>query len=124
MTDSAVRLILLGIAGVILPGAYIVTCFWLRKQKSWWLAYLAYFVLFGTVGGWTFAVAMSPSGLTAVSIVFLMTAALVACLACSVSLAFRQKKGPAERMAMFSGFVYAGLLILMPLIWLLVGAFR
>jgi mannose/fructose/N-acetylgalactosamine-specific phosphotransferase system component IID len=120
MTETAVRLILLGIAGVVLPAAYLATCFWLSRQQAWWFAYLAYFFLFGTVGGWTFAFAMSPSGLTATSIVFLVTAALVACLASSVILALKRKKGRAERIAMLGGFLYPGLLVLMVLIGFLV----
>ncbi len=120
MTETAIRLILLGVAGIALPAAYLALCFWLWRQKAWWFAYFAYFFLFGTGGGWTFAFAMSPSGLTATSIVFLMTVALVACLASSVVLALKRPKGRAERVAMFSGFLYPGFLAVMVLIGFLI----
>lgn len=113
MTEVFIRLILLGIAGVLLPAAYLAVCFWLGRQKAWWFTYLAYFVQFGTVGGWAFAFAMSPSGLAAASIVFLMTVALVACLASSLILALWRQKGRAERIAMFGGLLYPGFLAVM-----------
>ncbi len=122
MTETSIRLILLGIAGILLPAAYLALCFWLSRQKAWWFAYLAYFFLFGTVGGWTFAFAMSPSGLTATSIVFLVTVALVACLASSLILAFRRQKGRAERIAMFGGFLYPAFLAVMLFIGFLVSS--
>jgi hypothetical protein len=102
MTEAVLRPSLLGIAGAILPAGYIATCFWLYRQKTWWFAYLAYFILFGALGGWVFAFAMSPSGLTATSVVFLVTVALVACVTSSVVLAFRRRKSRAEWMALIS----------------------
>ena len=106
MSDDVTRLILLAVAGVTLPAGYIATCVWLRKQHAWWFLYLAYFALFGTLGGWTFAFAMSPSGITAASIVFLMTAALVACATSAVIVTFRKKKSRAEWIALAGGYLY------------------
>jgi hypothetical protein len=85
-----VTLAFLSLAGGFVPLTYIGTCIWLFRQRVHWLAYLAYFVLFGIVGGACLALALSPSGLAAVCMVFLMTAGPVGCLACSVSLHMRR----------------------------------
>ena len=108
-----VALTSLCIAAIVLPGAYLVLCYRLNTQKAWWFTYLAYYCLFGTLGGWLFAFSMSPSGLAATSIVFLLTAALGACIACSVILATRPQKSRAEKIAMIGGFAYPGALVLM-----------
>jgi hypothetical protein len=106
MSDDATRMILLGVASVTLPVGYVATAGWLRKQQAWWFLYVAYFVLFGTLGGWTFAFAMSPSGIAAVSIVFLMTAALVACVSSAIVVTFRRKKSRADWIALTAGYFY------------------
>jgi hypothetical protein len=109
MSDDVIRLILLAIAGITLPAGYLAVCVSLRRQRMWWFTYLAYFVLFGTLGGWVFAFAMSPSGLTATSITFLITIALVACTGSSLVLTFRKKKSRAEVIALIGGYFYPGL---------------
>lgn len=106
MSDYIQRLVLLAIAGITLPAGYLAVCRWLKKQQEWPFLYFAYFCLFGAVGGWVFAFAMSPSGLTASSIVFLGTVVLVACVTCSVVLTFRKKKSRAAWIALAGGYFY------------------
>jgi uncharacterized membrane protein HdeD (DUF308 family) len=106
MSDDTIRLILLVVAGLTLPVGYLAVCFWLRRQQAWWFLYPAYFVLFGTLGGWAFAFAMSPSGITAASIVFLMTAALAACVISAIVVTFRKKKSQAEWIALAAAYLY------------------
>jgi len=100
----------LSLAGGFVPLAYIGTCIWLFRRRVHWLAYLAYFVLFGIVGGACLALALSPSGLAAVCMAFLMTAGPVGCLACSVSLHMRRSRSRPEAVAMVLGYCYGGLL--------------
>jgi hypothetical protein len=100
----------LSLAFGFVPLAYIGTCIWLFRRRVHWLAYVAYFVLFGIVGGACLALALSPSGLTAICIVFLMTAGPVGCLACSAGLQKRRSRSRPESVAMIIGYCYAGLL--------------
>lgn len=93
-----------------LPVGYAVLCVWLSRQRAWWFDYLAYFVLFGAVGGWCFAIAVGPGGMAAMSSIFLYTFAVVACVGSSVILTLRKKKSRAEWIALISGYAYPGLL--------------
>lgn len=113
MSDHPARLLFLATAGCTLPAGYIATCLWLRRQRAWWFLYPAYFALFGTLGGWTFAFSMSPSGMTATSIVFLVTAALAACVTSAVVVTFRKKKSRAEWIALVAGYLYPACLAIM-----------
>lgn len=94
----------------ILPAGYVALCIWLFRRRAWWFDYVAYFVLFGTAGGWCFAIEMSPGGIAAVSSLFLYTVAVVACVGSSVILTLRKKKSRAEWIAMISGYLYPGFL--------------
>ncbi len=97
------------LAGGFVPLAYIGICIWLFRRRVHWLAYVAYFVLFGIVGGGCLALALSPSGLAAVCLVFLMTAGPVGSLACSVGLQMRYSRSRPESVAMVAGYCYASL---------------
>ncbi len=98
------------LAGGVVPLAYIATCIWLFRRRVHWLAYVAYFVLFGIVGGACLALALSPSGLTALCMVFLMTAGPVGCLASSLGLQTLRSRSRPESVAMILGYCYGGLL--------------
>jgi hypothetical protein len=95
----------------MLPASYGLLCIWMFYRRVWWFAYLAYFFLFGSVGGWCFAYADSPSGITASSIVFLVSAAVLACLASALILQFRKKKSYFEKIAMTGGYAYPALVV-------------
>jgi len=113
MSDTTFRLIFLALAGAVVPSAYLALCVWMFLRRVWWFTYFAYFCLFGALGGWCFALAMSPSGLTATSIVFLVSIVLFSCLASALILQFRKQKNRFEKIAMIGGYVYP----------LLIGAF-
>ncbi|MBK1883379.1 hypothetical protein JIN85_13205 [Luteolibacter pohnpeiensis] len=106
MYNSVLTLILLAIAGVVLLGGYVAVCRWLVKGQAWGFLYVAYFVLFGTVGGWVFTFAMSPSGVAAMSAMFLSTVALAACLICAIVVSSREKKSRAEWIILAAGCSY------------------
>ena len=110
ITNDIVRIVSLGAAGITLPVGYVAVCLWLFRRKTWWFTYISYFVLFGTAGGWAFAIAMSPSGLTASSLIFLFTAALAACLVSSFVLTFRSEKSREDWIALIGGYSYPILL--------------
>src|ERR1043166_911911 len=101
---------LLSLAVGFVPLAYIATCFWLFRRRVHWLAYLAYFILFGIVGGGCVGLALSPSGLAALCVVFLMTAGPVGCLVCSFGLQMRRSRSWPESVAMIAGYCYGGVL--------------
>ena len=74
---------------------------------------LPFFFVFGTVGGWLLAFALSPSGLAAVCVIVLVTAAPLALLASSIYLAVRSERTVFHRVAMWSGFGYTVALSIM-----------
>jgi hypothetical protein len=71
MKPEMVTRVLFLVAVVLLPCAYLGLCVWMLTKKIPRPPLVSYFLLFGVLGGWTFAFAMSPSGLAALSIVFL-----------------------------------------------------
>ena len=94
------------LAGVAVPVAYLAFLIRMVLHGVWWFTYFAYFCLFGALGGWCFAVAMSPSGLAATSIVFLVSVVSLACLAAALTLQFRKQKSRFEIIAMLGGYSY------------------
>ena len=68
------------------------------------------FCLFGTVGGWLLAFALSPSGLAAMCIIFLITIAPIVLFVASVRLSAMKTKTIYHRISMWSGFSYPGVL--------------
>jgi hypothetical protein len=97
------------IALVVLPILYLSLCVWMAVERVWWFTYVSYFIVFGTFGGWIFAFAMSPSSLTAASIVFLITVAFLSCVVSSLILLRRKNRTRFDSVAMVCGFSYAGL---------------
>jgi hypothetical protein len=111
MNYDIVRSICIAIACPIMPIAYVSLCVYLSRQRAWWFTYFAYFFLCGTIGGWAIALATSPSGTCASSLVFLITIAPISCFISSVVLACRKNNSRAERIAMLGGYVYIGFLV-------------
>ena len=97
---------------LVVPASFIALCIWMAKRRVHWLCYPAYFFLFGIVGGACIALGFSPSGLAALCIVFLMTAAPIACFCSSVALHFRRQRGRFENVAMILGYGYSGLIFI------------
>jgi hypothetical protein len=109
---SAVIWVLLLVAFVACPAAYVACCGRMRGSAVPRPPVVPFFFLFGTLGGWILALALSPSGLTATCIVFLVTAAPLALLASSIYLLRRPDRSLYHRVAIWSGFGYAAVLLL------------
>lgn len=99
------RIFLLILSFIVLPGAYAALVLLMRAKRIEEPPVAQMFFLFGTIGGWFLAGALSPSGLAAMCLIFLTLSAPVV-LAESFSL--RAKKGRTiyHRIAMWTGFAY------------------
>lgn len=99
------------LATVGLPCAYGVLIYLMRLSRVEQPPVAQMFFLFGTAGGWLLAIALSPSGLAAMCLIFLILSAPVVFVE---SLALRARKGRTmyHRVAMWGGFAYAPLLVL------------
>jgi hypothetical protein len=105
-----------GMAHFVLPAAYFGLCFWMFRRRVWWFTYVAYFFVFGSFGGWLLTLefaALGPAPLFVLPALgmefFLLTAAVLACLASSLVLQFRKRKDPFEQCAMYGGYTFLGL---------------
>lgn len=107
-----IRLALLVVAALVLPIGYIRLCDSMRERDVPRPPRVAFFFLFGTVGGWVLAFMLSPSGLAAMCIVLMLSLAPLAMLACSTYLAVQPERTSFHRFAMWSGFAYCGILTL------------
>jgi len=101
----------LGLGLVVVPLLYIALCIWMTGRKVSGLCYAAYFVLFGTIGGWCLGVGLSPSGLAAMCVVFLATVAPLACLVSSIALQAQRTHTRFDEIAIIGGYSYIGLLV-------------
>ena len=108
--NTAIHIALLAVALVVMPIAYCVLVGYMRRIKLDNPPYIPMFFTFGTVGGWVLAFALSPSGLTAMCIVFLITAAPVALLITSIRLSCLKNLTTYHRIPMWGGFAYPALL--------------
>ena len=95
---------------LVCPAVFITLCMRMRASGIQRPPYIPFLFVFGTVGGWMLALALSPSGLTAVSLVFLVTLAPLALISSSIYLAIRSERSNYHRFALWSGFTYAALL--------------
>ncbi len=103
-----IALLLLAVLGC--PIAYIALVSRMRTQRIAKPPIAAMFFLFGTVGGWLLAFALSPSGLTAMCIIFLLTVAPIALFVASVNLTSVKDRTIYHRISMWSGFLYPAIL--------------
>jgi hypothetical protein len=103
---SGVSMIL---ALAIFPIAYVVLCARMKKAVPR-PPYAAFFFLFGTVGGWSLALALSPSGVTASCVVALVTAAPLALLISAVLVSQQKERSIYQRVAQWAGFGYPALI--------------
>jgi hypothetical protein len=109
MKNGAIS-ILVVMGTVILPLSYLALCFWMKRHAVWWFTYLAYFFLFGTVGGWCLTLIFPPGGILLLGSFSLMTAAVAACLASSLVLQLRKRKSIFDVVAMVGGYSYIAML--------------
>jgi hypothetical protein len=112
----AIFLIFSFLSLMVCPAVYIALCLRMRKANVASPPYVPFFFLFGTLGGWFMALALSPSGLTATCFILLVTLAPIAVIGSSIYLAARSQRSSYHRLALWSGFSYPALLLL----WILV----
>ena len=108
----SIHIILLAVAVLVLPIAYFALVSHMRRIKLDEPPFVPLFFAFGTVGGWMLAFALSPSGLTAMCIIFLVTAAPVALLITSFRLSLLKNLTVYHRIPMWCGFAYPAALAL------------
>ena len=103
-----IALLLLAVLGC--PIAFVALVSRMKAQAIEKPPITPMFFLFGTIGGWFLAFGLSPSGLAAMCIVFLMTAAPVALFAASLSLCRVKNRTIYHKIPMWSGFAYPAVL--------------
>ncbi len=103
------QIFLLILAVIVLPIAYVALVFLMRAQRIDQPPVAQMFFLFGTIGGWVLASALSPSGLAAMCIIFLITAVPVVVVE-SVGLRAKKNRTIYHRIAIWSGFAYPAVL--------------
>jgi hypothetical protein len=109
------------LALLVCPAAYVTLCVRMRRSGIQRPPYVPFFFVFGTVGGWMLALALSPSGLAAVSLIFLATLTPLTLIASSVYLMARPERSTYHRVALWSGFTYPALLAVWILVTVIVG---
>ena len=119
MTTSTLVFTILGL--VVCPAAYISLCVRMGSLDVVRPPYLSFFFIFGTVGGLMVGLALSPSGLAAACLIFLVTLAPLALVTSSVYLVKRPERSRYHRIALWSGFIYPMLLACWILVIVLFG---
>lgn len=87
------QMIFLGAALVACPMAYLGTLAWMRAKRVPSIPVGALFMIFGTIGGWLLAIALSPSGLAAGCVIFLITVAPVGLFFGAARIAYMKERG-------------------------------
>ena len=80
MMDSVSSILFLILSGIVLPAGYLALCGKMRTVGIPDAPCFEWFVIFGSYGGWLLAMALSPSGLAAGCVLFLVTFAPVGLL--------------------------------------------
>ncbi|WP_035601433.1 hypothetical protein [Haloferula sp. BvORR071] len=119
MNDTIVHWILLALAAMIFPVAYALVLRRMNRAAIPRPPRLAFFFLFGTLGGWALAFLLSPSGLAASCMLLLIIAAPIALMVLSILLATRPERTCFHRFAMWAGFVF----VLLPPLGMYAGLF-
>lgn len=69
---------------LVSPACYLTLCVRMSRSGIPRAPYLPFFFIFGSFGGWLLAFGLSPSGLTAMSVIFLFTLAPLSLLASAI----------------------------------------
>lgn len=104
-------LLSLAFAYAVIPLCYIVLCFRLVAQRANGFSFLAYFILFGTAGGWFLAFGYYPSAFSTGCFLFLFTVAPLACLFSSFVLRKNDERHPYDSAAIRAGSIYVRLVV-------------
>ena len=119
------RLLFLVLALLVVPSCYILLCQRMRRSAVPRAPYLPFFFVFGTCGGWCLGLAFSPSGLAALSVVFLATLAPLSLIVSAVWLWRHRLLSQYHRAALYSSLGYLGFVALwLSLVALLAGPTR
>lgn len=105
MINEGVVQISLALTKLTYVASLIGVCVYLRKNRSWWFDYIATFILFGTVGGWIYAVAIAPLPVVYPSVEFIKFTFL-ALLFSSLILAFKKSKKKFQWLMLSAGGIY------------------
>ena len=109
-SDANITRICLAAGFVVLPLCYIVLCMLMSGSGVPRAPYVPFFCIFGSYGGWLLAFGFSPSGLTALSLTFLLTLAPLS-LIVSAAWAWRLRSvSRYHRVALYCSFSYFGFL--------------
>ncbi len=108
--ESLFRIACLVPALLVLPACYLILCIRMRRSNVSRPPYLPFFFIFGSFGGWLLAFGLSPSGLTALSIVFLFTLAPLSLLASAIWLWRTRTLSRYHRAALQGSLGYFGFL--------------
>ena len=106
------RLLFLVLALLVVPGCYVLLCLRMRRVAVPRAPYLPFFFVFGTFGGWCLGLALSPSGLAALSVVFLATLAPLSLIASAIWLWRHRLLSQYHRAALYSSLGYVGFVAL------------
>lgn len=101
------------LGGVVLPVGYVALCICMISHRVWWFTNIAYFFLFGAAGGWCLTVPFPNGPILLLGVLFLYTAAPLACLGSSLALQFRKRRNRFEQVAMVGGYCYLVVLALL-----------
>jgi len=113
----------LALALLVLPACYLILCIRMRRSGISRPPYLPFFFIFGSFGGWLLAFGLSPSGLAASSIVFLVTLAPLSLLASAIWLWRSRTLSRYHRAAFYGSLSYFGFLVAFMCIASLVSGF-
>lgn len=108
--DSTIRILSFALALLAFPAGFTALCIGMISRRVHWLCYPAYFILFGIAGGACLALGLSPSGVAALIILFLITAGSIASFFASAAINARRNRCRFENVAMILGYVYSGLI--------------
>ncbi|RBP40532.1 hypothetical protein DES53_108239 [Roseimicrobium gellanilyticum] len=109
MAPSPTTLAWLILALLVLPACYLALCYRMHRTGITRPPHVPYFFLFGTVGGWLLALALSPSGWTATTIISLITLAPMALLTSAWWLRSRRTLSIYHRAAFYGCVGYPGI---------------
>src|SRR4030095_1986315 len=104
--STPVTWILLLLGSAVLPIGYLTLCVCMFRRQVWWFTYIAYFFLFGAVGGWCLTLLFPNGPILLVGVFSLYSAAVLACLISSSVLQFRKGRSRFESVAMIGGYCY------------------
>ena len=125
-------LVLFPVAFPILPLVFAWYCWYMKRDLpelspgAYFFLVVAYFFIFGTLGGWILAFAFAPEPLFFVFVLAMVTLAPIVLMGSSIALLFVKNRSAYHSTAMFLGFGYSLLLVLcyyFPSIGVLIGKF-